>query len=58
MDSEMSNLTGGLVLRGVVAILFGIAAVFWPGITLVTLLYLFSTQSQRFNSQATSGQQT
>jgi len=43
MDSEMSNLTGGLVLRGVVAILFGIAAVFWPGITLVTLLYLFST---------------
>jgi len=42
MDSEMSNLTGGLVLRGVVAILFGIAAVFWPGITLLTLLYLFS----------------
>lgn len=43
MESEMSSLTGGLVLRGVVAVLFGIAAVFWPGITLVTLLYLFST---------------
>jgi uncharacterized membrane protein HdeD (DUF308 family) len=42
MDSELSNLTGGLVLRGVIAILFGIAAVFWPGITLLTLLYLFS----------------
>lgn len=43
MDSELSNVTGGLVLRGVVAILFGIAAVFWPGLTLVTLLYLFAT---------------
>lgn len=38
----MSNLTGGLVLRGVFAILFGIAAVFWPGLTVVTLLYLFA----------------
>jgi uncharacterized membrane protein HdeD (DUF308 family) len=42
MESEMSNLTGGLVLRGVLAILFGIAAVFWPGLTVVTLLYLFA----------------
>ncbi len=42
MESEMSNLAGGLALRGVVAVLFGIAAVFWPGITLLTLLYLFS----------------
>jgi uncharacterized membrane protein HdeD (DUF308 family) len=41
-DPELSNLTGGLVLRGIVAILFGIAAVFWPGITILTLLYLFS----------------
>ncbi|MEJ0072480.1 MAG: DUF308 domain-containing protein [Candidatus Saccharibacteria bacterium] len=39
----MSNLSGGLVLRGILAILFGIAAVFWPGLTLVTLLYLFAT---------------
>lgn len=31
-----------LVLRGVAGILFGIAAVFWPGITLVTLVYIFS----------------
>ena len=42
MDSTMSGLTGGLVLRGVIAILFGVAAVFWPGLTLVTLLYLFA----------------
>lgn len=42
-NPELSNLTGGLVLRGIVAILFGIAAVFWPGITILTLLYLFST---------------
>ncbi len=31
-----------LVLRGVAGILFGIAAVFWPGLTLVTLVYIFS----------------
>lgn len=42
MNSDVSNLTGGLVLRGVLAILFGIAAVFWPGITVVTILYLFA----------------
>lgn len=30
-----------LTLRGILAIIFGIAAVFWPGITIVTLLYLF-----------------
>jgi uncharacterized membrane protein HdeD (DUF308 family) len=32
-----------LVLGGVVTILFGIAVVFWPGLTLLVLLYLFST---------------
>ena len=31
-----------LTLRGVLAVLFGIAAVFWPGLTIVTLLYLFA----------------
>lgn len=31
-----------LLMRGMFAVLFGIAAVFWPGITLVTLVYLFS----------------
>lgn len=31
-----------LTLRGIAAILFGIAAVFWPGLTLVTLVYLLS----------------
>lgn len=38
----LSSYWGVLTLRGVLAILFGIAAVFWPGITLVTLVYLFS----------------
>jgi uncharacterized membrane protein HdeD (DUF308 family) len=38
----LSNYWWALTMRGVFAILFGIAAVFWPGITLVTLVYLFS----------------
>lgn len=36
------NMYGALLTRGIAATLFGIAAVFWPGITLVTLVYLFS----------------
>lgn len=40
--AERNEIWGALALRGVVTLLFGIAAVFWPGITLVTLLYLFS----------------
>lgn len=32
-----------MVLQGVVTLIFGVAAVFWPGLTLLTLLYLFST---------------
>lgn len=31
-----------LTLRGVALLLFGLAAVFWPGLTLVTFVYLFS----------------
>lgn len=30
------------VLEGVVTVLFGIVALFWPGLTLVTLVYLFA----------------
>ena len=30
-----------LTLRGVLAILFGIACVFWPGLSLITFVYLF-----------------
>lgn len=30
-----------LTFKGILAIIFGIAAVFWPGLTLVTLLYIF-----------------
>lgn len=30
-----------LTIQGIAAILFGIAAVFWPGLTLVSFIYLF-----------------
>lgn len=33
---------GGLAVRGVLTVLFGIAAVFWPELTLVGIVYLFS----------------
>ena len=38
----LSNHWWVLTVRGIAAILFGIAAVFWPALTLVTLVYLFS----------------
>lgn len=41
-QSEAKRVSNAIALRGVVAILFGFAAVFWPGITLVTLVYLLS----------------
>lgn len=40
--AEAQRAGNAVALRGVVAILFGFAAVFWPGLTLVTLLYLIS----------------
>lgn len=42
VGETVKDLWGGLLLRGIAATLFGVAAVFWPGITLVTLVYLFS----------------
>jgi uncharacterized membrane protein HdeD (DUF308 family) len=42
MNQDATNLSGSLMIRGVLAIFFGAAAVFWPGLTLVTLVYLFS----------------
>lgn len=40
-ESVLKQMWGALAVRGVIAILFGLAAVFWPGLTLVTLVYLF-----------------
>lgn len=31
-----------MIFRGIAGILFGVAAVFWPSLTLVTLVYIFS----------------
>ncbi len=42
MDTDAANYSGSLLLRGIAAILFGVAAVFWPGLTLRTLVFLFS----------------
>lgn len=41
-DTVIIDGGASLGLRGVIATLFGIAAVFWPGETLITLLYLFA----------------
>jgi uncharacterized membrane protein HdeD (DUF308 family) len=46
MDTEARELVHTLwwvtLLRGLVAVSFGLAALFWPGLTLVTLVYLFA----------------
>lgn len=41
-NNTTSTEQSAVVLGGVATILFGIAAVFWPALTLVVLLYLFS----------------
>ena len=41
-ESLATMMWEGLVLRGIAAILFGIVAVVWPGLTLITLVYIFS----------------
>ena len=44
MDTSVSSsyLWWNLLVRGIVTVLFGVAAVFWPQETLVILVYLFS----------------
>lgn len=39
---SLSVIWWSLTLRGIAAILFGVAAVFWPGLTLVALVYIVS----------------
>jgi uncharacterized membrane protein HdeD (DUF308 family) len=46
MDRDAKQVVGvlwwTLLIKGLIALAFGIAAVFWPGPTLIALLYLFS----------------
>ncbi len=42
MSQISKDMWSVLALRGIVAILFGLTAVFWPALTLVTLVYLIS----------------
>ncbi len=42
MDTQASEVVGVSVFRGIITTLFGFAAVFWPGLTLRTLVFLFS----------------
>jgi uncharacterized membrane protein HdeD (DUF308 family) len=40
--SDMSSMADHLAVKGFLAVVFGVAAVFWPHLTLSTLVYLFS----------------
>lgn len=42
MDTQASEVVGISVFRGILTTIFGFAAVFWPGLTLRTLVFLFS----------------
>ena len=42
MDTQAADVVGVSVFRGIITTLFGVAAVFWPGLTLRTLVFLFS----------------
>ncbi|HSW84990.1 MAG TPA: DUF308 domain-containing protein [Candidatus Saccharimonadales bacterium] len=41
-ETVASQMWEGLMMRGVISIIFGFVAIFWPGLTLITLIYLFS----------------
>ncbi len=41
-EKTLREMWGVLAIRGVIYTLFGVAAVFWPQLTLKTLVYLFS----------------
>ncbi len=42
VTNTMGELWWLVLMQSVLAIFFGIVAIFWPGLTLVTLVYLFS----------------
>lgn len=42
IHTRISNYWWLGLFQGIVAVFFGIAAIFWPGLTLVALVYLFS----------------
>ena len=42
MEHAADQLWWLMLIQGIVAVFFGIAAIFWPGLTLTALVYLFS----------------